>query len=131
MNAPDLGGDLLESTGTLAADDAENDDLPEDRFLDRELSWLAFNSRVLDLAKDSPRVPLLERANFTAIFSSNLDEFFMVRVAGLKRRIDAGVAVPSVNGMRPREVHDAILAHHPALPFTLIGEAAAFVLGME
>jgi polyphosphate kinase len=84
-------------------------ELPPDRFLDRELSWLAFNSRVLDLAKDAKRVPLLERAKFLAIFSSNLDEFYMVRVAGLKRRIAAGVAVPTVSGMMPREVHLAIL----------------------
>ena len=52
-------------------------ELPPDRFLDRELSWLAFNNRVLDLAKDADRVPLLERAKFLAIFSSNLDEFYM------------------------------------------------------
>ena len=84
-------------------------ELPPDRFLDRELSWLAFNNRVLDLAKDADRVPLLERAKFLAIFSSNLDEFYMVRVAGLKRRIAAGVAVPTVSGMMPREVHSAIL----------------------
>lgn len=84
-------------------------DLPPDRFLDRELSWLAFNNRVLDLAKDKLRVPLLERAKFLAIFSSNLDEFFMVRVAGLRRRIAAGVAVPTVSGLMPREVHAAIL----------------------
>ena len=84
-------------------------ELPPDRFLDRELSWLAFNNRVLDLAKDAERVPLLERAKFLAIFSSNLDEFYMVRVAGLKRRIAAGVAVPTVSGMMPREVHSAIL----------------------
>lgn len=83
--------------------------LPDDRYSDRELSWLAFNNRVLDLARDTQRVPLLERTNFTAIFSSNLDEFFMVRVAGLKRRIDAGVAAPSVAGMLPRELHDVIL----------------------
>src|SRR5919107_640906 len=83
--------------------------LPPDRFLDRELSWLAFNNRVLDLAKDRLRVPLLERARFLAIFSNNLDEFFMVRVAGLKRRIAAGVAVPTVSGMMPRDVHLAIL----------------------
>ncbi|MCP9428265.1 RNA degradosome polyphosphate kinase [Cutibacterium acnes] len=86
------------------------DELSEGRYSDRELSWLAFNERVLDLARDTERIPLLERAKFLAIFSSNLDEFFMVRVAGLKRRIDAGVAVPSVAGMLPRELHDAILA---------------------
>lgn len=86
------------------------DELPEGRYSDRELSWLAFNERVLDLARDTERIPLLERAKFLAIFSSNLDEFFMVRVAGLKRRIDAGVAVPSVAGMLPRELQDAILA---------------------
>ncbi len=74
-------------------------ELPADRFRDRELSWLAFNTRVLDLARDDKRVPLLERAKFLAIFSSNLDEFFMVRVAGLKRRIAAGVAVPSASGL--------------------------------
>ena len=85
-------------------------ELPEDRYSDREMSWLAFNNRVLDLAKDQLRIPLLERAKFLAIFSSNLDEFFMVRVAGLKRRIDAGVAVKSVTGQLPRDLHDAILA---------------------
>ena len=84
--------------------------LPPDRYGDRELGWLAFNDRVLDLAKDALRVPLLERARFLAIFSSNLDEFFMVRVAGLKRRIDAGVAVTAANGMGPRELHSAILS---------------------
>ena len=84
--------------------------LPANRYVDRELSWLNFNNRVLDLAKDSVRVPLLERVKFVAIFSSNLDEFFMVRVAGLRRRIDAGVAVPSITGALPRELHDAIVA---------------------
>ena len=91
------------------AGEVEGDGLPEDRFSDRELSWLAFNNRVLELAKDSQRVPLLERAKFLAIFANNLDEFFMVRVAGLKRRIAAGVAVRSVSGLMPREVHQAIL----------------------
>jgi polyphosphate kinase len=83
------------------------DDLPEDRFLDRELSWLRFNSRVLELAQNT-RVPLLERARFLAIFASNLDEFFMVRVAGLKRRIVAGVAVPAASGLMPRDVLESI-----------------------
>ena len=88
----------------------DSTDLPARRYSDRELSWVAWNSRVLDLAKDTQRVPLLERAKFLAIFASNLDEFFMVRVAGLKRRIEAGVAVTSVTGMQPREQLDAILA---------------------
>ncbi len=79
----------------------------DDRFLDRELSWLRFNQRVLELAEDT-RLPLLERTRFLAIFASNLDEFFMVRVAGLKRRIAAGVAVRAASGMLPREVLEAI-----------------------
>ena len=74
--------------------------LPANRYLDRELSWLAFNQRVLELAED-PATPLLERANFLAIFASNLDEFFMVRVAGLKRRIVTGLAVPTNVGRSP------------------------------
>jgi len=89
--------------------------LPAGRFAERELSWLAFNQRVLDLASDRARIPLLERARFLAIFSSNLDEFFMVRVAGLKRRIDAGIAVPSNSGMLPRDLRDAILTRARAL----------------
>ena len=84
-------------------------DLPADRFLDRELSWLAFNQRVLELAEND-RVPLLERAKFLAIFANNLDEFFMVRVAGLKRRIAAGVAVRTASGMMPREVLERSLS---------------------
>jgi polyphosphate kinase len=85
-------------------------ELPAERFSDRELSWLAFNNRVLDLARDDARVPLLERARFLAIFTSNLDEFFMVRVAGLKRRIAAGVAVASASGILPRDLHEAIMS---------------------
>jgi polyphosphate kinase len=84
-------------------------ELPTGRYNDRELSWLAFNERVLDLARDTKRVPLLERARFLAIFCSNLDEFFMVRVAGLKRRMAAGVAVPSNSGLLPRELMDTIV----------------------
>ncbi|MGH3781939.1 MAG: polyphosphate kinase 1, partial [Pseudonocardiaceae bacterium] len=77
-------------------------DLPDDRYLNRELSWLDFNARVLALAEDTSQ-PLLERAKFLAIFGSNLDEFYMVRVAGLKRREEAGLAVRSADGLTPRE----------------------------
>lgn len=83
--------------------EAPDDQLPDQRYLDRELSWLAFNQRVLELAED-PTLPLLERANFLAIFASNLDEFFMVRVAGLKRRIVTGLAVPTNVGRAPTDV---------------------------
>ena len=86
-----------------------NEKLPKHRYLDRELAWLDFNNRVLDLARDAKRIPLLERVKFLAIFSNNLDEFFMVRVAGLKRRIQAGVAVTAITGARPGELHTSIL----------------------
>jgi polyphosphate kinase len=97
----------LETSPDLTSADEEPPDpvaaLPEDRFSDRETSWLAFNTRVLELAED-PALPLLERARFLAIFASNLDEFFMVRVAGLKRRMATGVAVRSASGRQPRQV---------------------------
>jgi len=81
---------------------AIHDQLPEDRYLNRELSWLDFNARVLALAADNS-LPLLERAKFLAIFASNLDEFYMVRVAGLKRRDEMGLSVRSADGLTPRE----------------------------
>ncbi len=77
-------------------------DLPDDRYLNRELSWLDFNARVLALAEDASQ-PLLERAKFLAIFASNQDEFYRVRVAGLKRRDEAGLSVRSADGLSPRE----------------------------
>ncbi|MEE6140027.1 RNA degradosome polyphosphate kinase [Mycobacterium sp. 050128] len=86
------------ATTHAAIDDA----LPEDRYLNRELSWLDFNARVLALAADTS-LPLLERAKFLAIFASNLDEFYMVRVAGLKRRDEMGLSVRSADGLTPRE----------------------------
>ena len=94
--------------------DATALDLEPDRFLDREVSWLHFNTRVLELAEDRS-LPLLERVRFLAIFASNLDEFFMVRVAGLKRRIAAGVAVPAASGLLPREVLEQIWCTTSAL----------------
>ena len=71
-----------------------------ERLLNRELSWLDFNARVLELAGD-PSVPLLERVKFCSIFSSNLDEFFMVRVAGLLGQEAAGIGVRSADGRTP------------------------------
>ena len=83
-------------------DDVDDDALPEDRFSNRELSWLDFNARVLALAEDHGQ-RLLERAKFLAIFASNLDEFYMVRVAGLKRRRDMGLSVTSADGLTASE----------------------------
>src|SRR6201989_1366275 len=85
-----------------ATSPAVDNALPEDRYLNRELSWLDFNARVLALAADTS-LPLLERAKFLAIFASNLDEFYMVRVAGLKRRDEMGLSVRSADGLTPRE----------------------------
>jgi polyphosphate kinase len=76
-------------------------------YFNRELSWLDFNDRVLQLAED-PGVPLLERAKFAAIYTSNLDEFFMVRVAGLQDQVDAGITTPGPDGRTPSEVVDAV-----------------------
>src|SRR3954449_1142540 len=102
----------LDPTDSVPDEDLEEearhvDDLPDDRFGNRELSWLAFNERVLALAEDE-RQPLLERLKFLAIFASNLDEFYMVRIAGLKRRADMGLQVTSADGLSPREVLAAL-----------------------
>lgn len=93
----------------MSAPIGEDKPLPKGRFADREISWMAFNQRVLEQSED-PTLPLLERAWFTAIFSSNLDEFYMVRVAGLKRRIAAGIAKKGASGLEPRQVLEGIQA---------------------
>ena len=85
----------VEDLGPVAA----REGLPPEAFVNRELSWLEFNRRVLEEAQDET-VPLLERVKFLAIFSSNLDEFFMVRVAMLKRRIQ-----PAIQTAEPRRAH--------------------------
>ena len=100
-----VASDFADDLSDVVIPDSEK--LPVDRYLDRELSWLAFNQRVLELAEDQT-IPLLERVNFLAIFASNLDEFFMVRVAGLKRRIVTGIAVPTNTGRSPQQVLDDI-----------------------
>ena len=81
---------------------AGGDGASAERFLNRELSWLDFNARVLAQAEDE-RVPLLERAKFLAIFSQNLDEFFQVRVAGLKDQVAAGLSATTPDGRTPAQ----------------------------
>ena len=100
-----------DASGTLTAiGDISDDPISElgpQRFTNRELSWLEFGARLLDLAEDE-RVPLLERVKFLAIFSEGLDEFFQVRVAGLKDQVDAGLRARSADGLRPSETLRAI-----------------------
>ena len=95
--APSIRSDETQSDGTASAS----------LFFNRELSWLAFNERVLQYALD-PRNPLLERLRFIAIFSMNLDEFYMVRVAGLRRQVAAGVVTAPPDGLGPTAQLDAI-----------------------
>src|SRR5580698_7412582 len=94
---------LAEADPAARGGEGEEGELPEERFLDREESWLRFNERVLELAEDES-APLLERVRFLAIFANNLDEFFMVRVAGLVRRMVAGFPVEGPGVRLPRQV---------------------------
>src|ERR1700749_418276 len=91
------------SGGPPGANGLGRAELPADRYLDREQSWILFNQRVLELAEDD-QTPLLERVRFLAIFASNLDEFFMVRVAGLMRRMAAGLPVYIPSGYTPDDL---------------------------
>ncbi len=84
--------------------------LTPDQYINRELSWIAFNQRVLAQALDQ-RTPLLDQAKFSAIFSNNLDEFFMVRVASLKSQVEAGISTPSEDGKTPLEQLITIREH--------------------
>jgi polyphosphate kinase len=90
--------------------------LSAELFINRELSWLDFNARVLAEARD-PLVPLLERIKFIAIFSSNLDEFFMIRVAGVLRKINAGRTDPTIDGRTPTALYLALRERTRRLQF--------------
>jgi polyphosphate kinase len=99
---------LPAAEGPEGAKPDDDSGLPAERYLDREESWLRFNERVLELAEDES-IPLLERVRFLAIFATNLDEFFMVRVAGLLRRMVAGFPVEGAGVRLPRQVLDNTL----------------------
>jgi polyphosphate kinase len=98
---------LAEPGGEPAGTSAD-EELPPDRYFDREVSWLRFNQRVLELAEDES-IPLLERVRFLAIFASNLDEFFMVRVAGRMRRMATGLPVENVSGLATDQILERTL----------------------
>jgi len=99
---------LPAAEGSEGARPGNEPGLPPERYLDREESWLRFNERVLELAEDES-IPLLERVRFLAIFATNLDEFFMVRVAGLMRRMVAGFPVEGSGVRLPGQVLDNTL----------------------
>ncbi|MCW2673710.1 MAG: degradosome polyphosphate kinase, partial [Frankiales bacterium] len=105
LDGPDPGDTLTSTAATLPADLAA----APARFLNREISWLDFNARVLALSQDQ-NAPLLERTKFLAIFATNLDEFFMVRVAGLIRRLETGLGVRSADGLSTRRQLELIRA---------------------
>lgn len=83
-------------------DEKESGKRNNTRYTNRELSWLLFNKRVLGEARDK-QIPLFERLKFLSITASNMDEFFMVRVASLKDIVNAGYTKPDISGMKPQE----------------------------
>src|SRR5215213_9792983 len=85
-----------------------------DLYTNRELSWLQFNERVLELAEDEA-TPLLERVKFLAIYANNLDEFFMVRVAGLYDQVDAGIDARGPDGLSARKTLERITERNAEL----------------
>ncbi|MBT8427080.1 MAG: polyphosphate kinase 1, partial [Erythrobacter sp.] len=104
-NAPDSGSD--EASEDLAAKPPAAPKAPEDRYVNRELSWLSFNRRVLAESENTD-YPLLERLRFLSISGSNLDEFTMVRIAGLEGQVHRGIETPGIDGRSPRQQLDAI-----------------------
>ena len=104
-NAPDTGSD--NAGEDIAAQMPVAPDAPEDRYVNRELSWLSFNRRVLAESENTD-YPLLERLRFLSISGSNLDEFTMVRIAGLEGQVHRGIETPGIDGRSPRQQLDAI-----------------------
>jgi polyphosphate kinase len=107
MSAQYVGHDTVRGDVDVVISRSDTDNSGKVRYLNRELSWVAFNARVLALAEDQTR-PLLERLKFLAIVSSNFDEFFQVRVSGLKEQLATGVVVLSPDGLSPLEQLEAI-----------------------
>ena len=98
----------IRAVPTPAPEPAAPSDFDDPKLYDnRELSWLSFNQRVLELAEQSDE-PLLERLNYSSIVTSNLDEFFMIRVAGLHDQVDAGLSDPGADGRTPSQVIDEL-----------------------
>src|SRR5215213_1482589 len=97
----DIASGALTEEGAVAIKEFSWPPLLPEHYFNRELSWLEFNHRVLDEAED-PSLPLLERCKFAAIFSTNLDEFFMIRVAGVKRKLTTGRNDPGPDGRTPQ-----------------------------
>ena len=109
-----MSGSHFESPPASQGTDVELLPLSPDLYINRELSWLEFNRRVLEEAGET-RTPLLERIKFVAIFTSNIDEFFMIRVAGVKRKIVAGISDAAIDGRTPLQLHREIQATSQAL----------------